>query len=250
MSGRNDKCGTGTNGQMTSRPMVLADIGQKYQNWNPLTDETMVGRANLARGYASVQVVVDTGRAQYDQTVIVKSPSVVVIPFDRLGRLGIVRMSRPVGQCFEHEGVTPGLSYIRDIDEGGLWHEYCGALGTDLWWETPRGLVHGNGPDPLEIVRRAAASEAMEEGGFVLDPSSITLLAPRPINMDATWFPEGIWFVRATIDRFDEARPEASERIHESQLLTHDEYVAWVQNATITDAPTITGCALAGWAAA
>jgi len=164
----------------------------------------------------------------YDQFVLFENPGAIAVCTDGEGRVGLVQNYRLVGDRLEEV-----LKFLRNPETGKYdFSGYAKTLrgkrlfaqaleGLGAWvWELPRGLAPaGETDDIAAFIRKVAAIEAKEEGGF-----GIAEIRQRgKINANTTFFPHPQFVVSGKIVARGANRPEAMESIGRARMFAPDE---------------------------
>lgn len=181
-------------------------------------------------GFALMHVVNQkaVGRAWqdlYDQFVLFENPGAIVVCTDGDGRVGLIQNFRLVGDRLQEvmerlknpsTGLIDFSGYVKTLRDKKMFGQALAALG-EYVWELPRGLAPaGEAADIAAFIRKVAAIEAKEEGGF--DIADVKLRGK--VNANTTFFPHAQYVAEGRIVARGANRPEELERIGKVKMFT------------------------------
>jgi len=226
------------------RPFIETDYGatsaygKPLNGWrqNGVTDPELGQLHGFVNdmGFALIHVVNQAsdgaGRWKnlYDQFVLFESPGAIVVCTDGEGRVGLIQNYRLVGDRLQEvieflknpeTGKYDFSGYAKTLRDKQLFAQALDGLG-EMVWELPRGLAPaGETSDIAAFIRKVAAIEAKEEGGF-----DIADVSQRgKINANTTFFPHAQFVVSGTIVGRGANRPEELETIGKVKMFAPDE---------------------------
>ncbi|HJV33029.1 MAG TPA: hypothetical protein VJ694_03310, partial [Patescibacteria group bacterium] len=189
----------------------------------------------------------------YDQFVLFENPGAIVVCTDAAGRVGLVQNYRLVGDRLEEvletlknpaTGKYDFSAYARTLRDKRLFARAVEALGAWVW-ELPRGLAPaGETDDIAAFIRKVAAIEAKEEGGFDIVDARLR----GKVNANTTFFPHGQYVVQGTVVGRGENRPEALETIGKVRMFDPAALRRMADADELHDGLTLACLAKAGYA--
>ena len=167
----------------------------------------------------------DTWQDLYDQFVLFENPGAIVVCTDGDGRVGLIQNFRLVGDRLQEvmerlrnpaTGQIDFSGYVKTLRDKQMFGQALAALG-EYVWELPRGLAPaGEAADIAAFIKKVAAIEAKEEGGFDIAEACLR----GKVNANTTFFPHAQYVAEGTIVARGANRPEDLEQIGKVKMFT------------------------------
>ncbi|GEM_PF-259319 len=234
--------------------------GEPLCGWKQDATDPRIGRVDgyvNPAGWALVHTVNqkaagDQWQDLYDQFLLFENPGAVVVCTDDAYRVGLVQNFRLVGPRLEEAlgavrqdgtGTRDFSAYVRSLRDGQLFGRALDDLGQTVW-ELPRGLAPAGLADNVEaFVRKVAAIEAREEGGFEIASARVC----GTVNANTTFFAHSQYVVRGRIVSTGAQRPEDLEVIGKVRLFTPSELRRMADADELFDGLTLACLAKVGY---
>jgi hypothetical protein len=229
--------------QLRQRPFTESDYGADNAFGKPLNgwktkglEDPKAGRLHgfvNDMGFALMHVVNqkaagDGWQDLYDQFVLFENPGAIVVCTDGEDRVGLIQNYRLVGDRLQSvmerlknpdTGKYDFSAYAKTLRDKQLFAHALDGLGENVW-ELPRGLAPaGETADIAAFIRKVAAIEAKEEGGFDIADARIR----GKVNANTTFFPHPQYVAEGKIVARGANRPEELEMIGKVKMFTPEE---------------------------